>query len=267
MTESTNLRPPNYLTDEQRAEVEKHPDYVRMEGKCPVCRGTGEYRFDGETRECPDDDYGHVALRLFKLYCLGNVPLEYQQLNWDDYPHDDVRDEVAKYLNGFETIRLSGLGWEIMGKKRGVAKTWTATHLLKVILLMGYSGWFVSFMDLKNLYEMEDHERRDFLTSKLMNVEMLVIDDIIEPRSDKMRAFFEDQLETVIRHRTTRNLVTVTTTNMVEDDLEELFPRVYSLMSAKQLRKELDGKDHRPVAWRENQELMLNGEVRPLTYG
>lgn len=237
-----------------------------MGGRCPTCLDTGTYAYHGDIHECPDDDYGHVRLRLFKLYCLANIPLEFQQLDWSTFPHQDVRDQVAKYIANFETIRLHGLGWEIMGKKMGVGKSWTASHLLKAIVLAGYSGWWIQFMDLKSVYEIADVNRREFITDKLMNSEALVIDDILKPRSDKMRDFYEDQLEEVVRHRASRNLVTITTTNMLEPELEELLPRVYSVLSAKQIRLELDDNDHRRQQWQENEELLLNGEVRPITF-
>lgn len=258
---------PRALSDSQRAELDRNPDYIRTGGKCPVCRGTGEYRYRGETHECPTDEFGsHPMLQLFKLYCLANIPLEYQVLDWHAYPHDEHRERIEKYIANFETARMSGFGWEIMGKRLGVGKTMTAAHIAKALALGGYSVWFIQFMEMKSLYELEDATRRDWIKAKLTDAEFLVIDDILKPRSDKMRSFFEDQLEEVIRHRTSRNLPTATTTNMNEEELQAVFPRIHSLLSAKQFRVELEGTDYRVEHGLENEEMILSGEVRPLTW-
>ena len=258
---------PRALSDAQRAELDSNPDYSRAGGKCPVCRGTGQYKFKGEVRECPTDEFGtHPMLQLFKHYCLANIPLEYQVLNWCDYPFAEHQDRIERYIENFETARMSGFGWEIMGKKLGVGKTMTAAHIAKKLALRGYSVWFAQFMEVKSLYELENRVERDWKKSKLLNSEFLVLDDIIEPRSDRMRAFFEDQLEEIIRHRTSRNLPTATTTNMNEADLRRQFPRIHSLLSAKQFRVELSGDDYRVERGLENEEMVLSGEVRPLTW-
>lgn len=258
---------PRALPDDQRLELDSNPDFLRTGGKCPVCMGTGSYQYRGETHECPTDEYGtHPMLQLFKLYCLANIPLEYQVLDWNEYPHEQHRERIQRYIDNFETARMSGFGWEIMGKRLGVGKTMTAAHIAKKLALGGYSVWFVQFMEVKSLYELDDTKERDRRKGKLLDSEFLVIDDIIEPRSDRMRAFFEDQLEEVIRHRTSRNLPTVTTTNMVAEELEAQFPRIHSLLSSKQFRIELTGGDYRVEHGLENEEMILGGEVRPLTW-
>ncbi len=258
---------PRTLSDSQRRELDLNPDFQRTRGKCPVCLDTGRYRFRGEEHECPTDEFGtHPMLQLFKCYCLANIPLEYQTFDWvNDYPDNEHRERISKYIENFETVRMSGYGWEIMGKKLGVGKTATAAHIAKALAVAGYSVWFVQFMEVKSLYELDDPAERDRKTRKLLDSEFLVIDDILKPRSDKMRAFFEDKLEEVVRHRTSRNLPTVTTTNMLEDDLEKLFPRIYSLMSAKQFRITLSGEDARIERALEDEDMILSGEVRPLT--
>lgn len=261
------VRLPRVLPDAQRRELDSNPDFMRTGGKCPVCRGTGSYRFGGKEHECPTDEFGtHPMLQLFKLYCLANIPLEYQVLDWEEYPHNEHRARIEQYIDNFETARMSGFGWEIMGKRLGVGKTMTAAHIAKKLALAGYSVWFVQFMEVKSLWELEDHAERDRRKAKLLESEFLVIDDILKPRSDKMRSFFEDQLEEVIRHRTSRNLPTVTTTNMLLPELEKEFPRIHSLLSAKQFRIELTGDDYRVENALKGEEMILSGEVRPLTW-
>lgn len=257
---------PRYFNDSQNLELERNPLYTRMGGKCPVCRGTNEYRYNGETHECPDDDFGHPMTRLFKLYCLANLPLEYQSLVWEHYPHDEWKDKADRYVENYESARIAGVGWHVSGKRLGVGKTWLAVHILKQVLLMGYTGWFIPFMSLKGLFEMDDAAERDRILRKVMDSEFVVIDDVLKPKSNAARALFEDKLEEVVRHRTSNNLPTATTTNM-EEQMEAEFPRVSSLLSAKQFMVALTGTDYRQdAAWVSNEELVLNGEVRPLTW-
>jgi hypothetical protein len=49
------------------------------------------------------------------------------------------------------------------------------------------------------------------------------------------------------------------------EDLEDHYPRTYSLLAAKQVRIDMDGNDYRHNSGLENMELALNDEVRPIT--
>lgn len=256
-----------FLSDSQLAELERNPQYNRFEGKCPTCQGTGEFRYEGVVNDCPRDNWGrHLQHELFKKYCLANIPLEFQQLDWQDYPDAKIKEEIDQYIDNFEKIRVLGMGWEIYGKKRGVGKTWAGTAILKELILKGYEGWFVQFPDLRNYHEMADKVQRDWLISKVRNTEVLVIDEVLKPyASTKQATFYEDVLESIIRFRTTNNFPTILTTNMVETDIHDLFPRVYSLLSAKQWRIELGGEDFRVTTlFDTNAELAKKGEVRPI---
>src|SRR4051812_43451468 len=96
-----------FLSDSQLVELEKNPQYRRFNGKCPVCRDTGEFTYEGIRHECPHDNWGrHEMHESFKKFCLANIPLEFQQLDWDEYPNKEVKDKIDQYLKNFETIRV-----------------------------------------------------------------------------------------------------------------------------------------------------------------
>lgn len=256
------------LSDAQLLRLSSNPDFIRAGGKCPTCRGTGKYKFEGEEHVCPENEFGqHEQDLLFKEYCLHNVPLEFQQLDWDAFPYSDRKAEFDNYVDNFETIRFSGIGWEIYGAQKGVGKTFGATGILKELVKAGFDGWFAVFADVKNYHELTDGFRRDYLVGKLRNSEILVLDEVLQPYgSEKQRYFYEDKLEEIIRHRTTHNLPTIITTNMVEEEMYEFFPRVYSLFSAKQQRVELTGDDFRiKEAFWEKKGIIHFGEVRPIS--
>jgi DNA replication protein DnaC len=256
---------PHYLTEPEAAEVEHNPIYASVGGRCPNCLGTGVFQYDGEEWECADDDYSHVALRLFKRYCLSNVPAQYQRMDWSLFPHAKEKEEIGSYLDSFATARLSGAGWDIHGASLGVGKTWAATHLLKEIVKQGHHGWFIDFFELMSLHD-QSAEAKETVKRKLNNARLLVVDDVRLPNTPKQQDFYAAKLEEVIRPRTNANLPTVTTTNLSEPEVAQTYPRVYSLLSAKQLRIELSGPDARlNEAYHSTRQLVARGEVAPIT--
>lgn len=259
---------PRHFSDEQRKALAFNPEFAQRGDKCPVCLGHKVYTYKGVEYPCPDDDFGHPMLRLAKLYWLHNIQLQYQLLVWDEYPHPDVKIEVEEYIENFERLRLTGVGLTILSKDLGVGKTWTATYILRELTKRGYDTWFVEFFRMKNYYEMEDRVEREYLQKRLLNSEIIVIDDVLVPYgSEKQRAFYEDKLEEVVRTRTNMNFPTFVTSNLAPEEFEECYPRVYSLLAAKNLEYTLSGIDGRldGNVFETNSKLGLRGETRPIT--
>lgn len=260
---------PNYFTDAQLEVLERNPEYLVRGRECPVCLGEKEYIYQGKTYPCPDDGYGHPMLRLAKLYWLHNIELQYQMLVWDEYPHPDVKREIENYIKHFKRLRMTGAGVTILSPALGVGKTWAATHILREVVKMGYTGWFVQFFNMKNYFEMEDRKERDFLKRQLITAEMLVIDDVLKPWSanESQRALFEEKTEEVVRTRTNMNFPTLVTTNMTVVEFERYYPRVFSLLSAKNQEFEVGGVDARKdgTVWYDSTQLAMKGETRPIT--
>ena len=153
--------------------------------RCPVCLGTGVYTYRGKNHRV-DDAYGHATLRLVKLYYLHNIPLQYQQLNWAEWPtvpkeYLEAKVDAETYVERFPRYRVNGVGLTIFSKGLGTGKTWLATSVLKELVKLGHDGWFAEFYKMKNYYEMEDKKRRDFLISRLQSAQILVLDDVIRP--------------------------------------------------------------------------------------
>lgn len=258
---------PRYFSDAQRAALEMNPEFVQRGDKCPVCLNTGHYVYQGEEFACPDDDYGHPMLRLAKLYWLSFIPLQYQLLLWDEFPHDDAKEDINSYIAHFERLRLTGVGFTIAGKTLGVGKTWAATHILREVVKRGYDGHFVSFMAVKGYFELDNRDEREFLINRVRTAEVLVLDEVKAPFSNAQRDFFEDKLEEVLRSRTNMNFPTIVTSNMSDQDFERDYPRCFSLLAAKNQPLELNGIDARKanVVWLNNAALAYKGESRPIT--
>ena len=258
---------PRRLSDEELERATSHSDWKKYRGRCPTCEDTGFYRYQEQEWPCPDDDYGHVRTRLFQAYLAANVPEQYQTLLWAEYPHADVKSAVEEYLDNFASFYHHGMGIEFLSRDQAVGKTWAATHILREVVKMGYKGWFVDFVEVKDYYELADPQERIWKTRMVRETPVLVLDDIRRPGSTAQEAFFEDKLESIIRERTNNNLVTIVTSNMEEEEIERRFPRVFSLLQAKtHERLILRGTDAREgITWETNEALAMMGERRPVT--
>lgn len=259
---------PKPLKNGELEQVLAHSDWKKYGGKCPTCEDTGTFRYKDEEFVCPDDDYGHVRTRLFQMYLAANIPEQYQVLIWDEYPHPDVKQGVEDYLTQFKSFYHHGMGLELLSRHMAVGKTWAATHVLREVVKLGYKGWFVDFVQMKDYYELPDHQERVFKTRQVREVPVLVIDDVRKPVSPAQEQFFSDQLESVIRERTNNNLVTIMTSNLEPAQIEKHFPRVYSLLSAKTIARCVlpnTGDARSGIAYETNEALALMGERRPVT--
>jgi hypothetical protein len=257
----------NSIKDSQLAILERNPEYRARGKECPICRGAGEYVYKGETHPCPDDDYGHVMLRLAKLYWLAFIPLEYQRLLWDEFPHEEAKQQVDDYLENFDRLRLDGIGYTIYGREMGTGKTWSACYILKELAKRGYNCHFASFLGVRGYYDLDDKDEKAFKIKRIRESEVLVLDEVKKPLSDAQRDFFEDTLEELLRDRTYMNFPTIVTSNMDLEQFEHWYPRCFSLLAGKNITVELKGEDARVsgVVFQNNVALALKGETRPIT--
>lgn len=256
-----------YFTDKQLNTLERNPEYNERGTECPVCLDTGTYTYLGVDHECPDDEYGHVALRLNKLYYMSFIPIQYQMLLWDEFPHAEAKEDIEDYLKHFRRLRLTGAGFTIWGKGLGVGKTWAATHILRELAKLDYNCHFASFFNVKSYFELDNKDEREFLVRRVREAEILVLDEVKAPISNAQRDFFEDKLEEVLRTRTNMNFPTIITSNMPMADFEREYPRCFSLQAGKNQELELRGEDARKsgLVWDNGQKLALKGETRPIT--
>lgn len=262
------------LTNQQFEAAER---LAKMSGvpldQCPTClskerevdegvrvRWSDTYRYRGETHDC--DCETQIALR--KHYLLAGIGDQYQRLNWNDYRRsDEVRDWVARFLDKWDSFKINGMGVEFSSPRLGVGKTFGATHIAKELIKRGEAVFFIPFLELISLYDRPD---RDEVEHRLKTSTVLILDEVVPPRTEAQGGFFGSKFEELIRHRTNYNLVTIMTTNLEPADLRRHYPRTYSLLEAKQCRIEMVGEDARQGDLAaENLELVITEEVRPIT--
>lgn len=200
---------------------------------------------------------------LRKHYLLANIPDQYMRLDWaSDYSgSSDARESVALYLDKWSAMKINGMGIEFAGKTLGVGKTFAATTIGKELIKNREDVYFLPFHQMLHAMRYEDKE----ILATLENVNVLILDEIQPPPDPRLVQIFSDQFESVVRNRTNYNGVTIMTTNMDETEMDAHYPRVYSLLRAKQLRVEMTGKDaRRDLIAKQNLDLILNNETRPI---
>lgn len=255
---SLNLR---LLSDE---EFERAARLAKASGiplsVCPTCDDSGLFRFRGEEHVC--DCATQMALR--KHYLLAGIGDQYQRLNWETDFHGspEVKNSVAAYLAKWDSFHKNGMGIEFSGKKLATGKTFSATYVGRELIKRGVRVQFIPYNELLNLHNLRDSEA---IMNRLKESTVLILDEVTAPFTEAQRAFYADRIEDLIRHRTNFNLPIIMTTNLTEDELHENYPRVYSLLEAKQWRVNVDGEDARiNKIGLENIELAQAGEIRPI---
>lgn len=240
--------------------------------KCPTCGIKQDddpeaeveptFKFRGEVHECNC----RVQIALYMRYLIAGIPDEYMRLDWDrDYTGDgSAKVFVNDYLEHWQGYRKQGFGAEFGGPQMGIGKTFAATHIGKTLIKQGQRVYFTPFIEMVAAFEKENGEE---LEQRIRMTPFVILDDIMEPHSERQKHFYHSRFEAIIRHRTNYSLPTIITTNLRENQLDNYYPRTYSLLSAKQIRIDMDGEDVRRSGklQTENVELVWNGEVRPIT--
>lgn len=225
-------------------------------------REYGTYTLDGVTYDCDCDQ----QINLRKHYLLANIGDQYMRLNWDtDYRDEEVKDDVQTYLDAWDNLKLQGMGLEFTAPKLGVGKTFAATHVAKELIKRGERVYFLPFYEMVGVYSLPVDERRD-IEQRLLECSVLVLDEVIAPNTEAQSNLFSAKFEELIRTRTNWNRVNIMTTNLTPERLHDIYPRIYSLLEAKQFRIVMDGEDARQsIVKPRNLKMVANREVRPIT--
>jgi len=239
--------------------------FFRLTSKCPTCGDRGFYRFEGEKFDCDCE----VQRLLYKHYLAANIPSLYHDICVDKHfvgaDRKTVIEAVTNYLEHFEDYQHFGLGLTFSGWL-GSGKTFAMTSILKSLLQQGYEVYFITFSELINVWgsSWSDEKSKRLLNDRLLSAEVLGLDEL---RTDARNngGFLAGGLDDVIRHRTANRLPTLITTNMLPQQEEDEFEKVFSLLSESNERVIFTGKDLRPDTIAETTHtLAKRGERRPI---
>lgn len=255
-----------------RLAKQKHLDLKR----CPTCKSreteiapgvyawpeAPTYRYMDHARVC--DCLNQDTLR--RHYLLAHIPVHYWRLGESDYFGDPNAWRVMQdYLDAWENYRDSGIGIEFFSPEMGTGKTFLATYIARQLIKLGEPVHFTRFRDIMGLYD-KPYEARKEAEEKLWYTRVLVLDEVGAPLSEAQGAYFAAEFENLIRARIDDDRVTIMTTNLLPGNLDQHYPRTYSLLAAKQRRHEINFKDVRRSGdiMLLDTELAANGETRPL---
>lgn len=187
------------------------------------------------------------------------------RLGEDTYFGDlDALAETQKYLENWSKLRRYGLGMGFYSKTQGTGKTFLATMIARELVRQGETVHCIFFRRMVEIYDLEPKLRRAE-EQRIRDCTVLVLDEIARPVSEAQRALFAEKFEELIRHRSNYNKVTILTTNLTPDELNDIYPRTYSLLAAKEQSVYVNGTDVRKEQLNDLiKELALNSEVRPL---
>jgi DNA replication protein DnaC len=242
---------------------------------CPTCGSKGELSGDkyvwdpgntfhlfGKTYPCDCS----TQVLLMKYYMLAHIPDHYWGLNEKDYYGDPVAWKAMEdYLEYWKGARANGIGIEFYSKRQGTGKTMLATYIGKELIKRGERVYFISFRSIMDLYT-RPYEVRKIQEDHLHNDLVLILDEIVPPVSQAQQNHFGDKFEELIRDRTNYGKVTILTTNLLPEELDEYYPRTYSLLSANQERVAINGEDVRKGdIGKIGLEMRKTGERRPIS--
>lgn len=188
------------------------------------------------------------------------------RLDEEDYFGDpSAWDATTDFLENWENFRVYGLGLGYYSKTQGTGKTFLATRVARELVKRGESVYYINFRDIMSLYEMP-YEERAAQEDRLKHNTLLILDEVVGPVSAAQHSLFASKFEELVRYRTNYGRVTILTTNLEPDELDEHYERTYSLLAAKQKHIGISGNDaRREGIWDLNTLLAENGQRRPIT--
>jgi DNA replication protein DnaC len=253
------------LSSEEYAELNSRKSYSRFNGKCPTCDDTGEYTFNGITKEC-EKDFDDICIqkKLFMKYEIANIPYRYQRFDWSTFEtQPEARGRIDDYIGNLDEAVRAGLGLYLYSHGLGTGKTLIACHILKEAAKRGHKVYFCSFFELVNIRKENHH----LVEKKLTECDIVCIDDVTASKmSEKQSDMFNYVLEKTIRDRVHNAMPTIMTSNLGRQELLKEYDRVFSLLVSSCLTIQLDSTfDYRVDAIQENIEDIFKQNIAPIS--
>lgn len=250
-------------------------------GYCPTCLDKGTFRWyvpdaEGGTRnpdsigtyECPCAD----QYLLWRRFLHAGITETYQKLAWDDYYalSDQVAEPLLDYLENADGFIQAGLALTIWGTSKGTGKTLAATLVAKNLVVRGYDVYVQKFSDMLDAFAAgwKDREDKVWFNERIRNAAILVIDDLGREQYKGVETLGSHTLESVLRHRVTRDMPTLITTNFTPEQMTGGYGgHTVSLLSEKAIPVEVIGHDHRTEVNLRSVNEKRNGLTRPVVVG
>ena len=193
---------------------------------CKICKGTRYVREGEKTKPCA------CVIRAKMDYAIyqANIPAKYKNFSFDSYvlKQSPTYGNLMKYLDKIPEAMGKGIGLFLWGEKYS-GKTFLAICVLKALIKMNYSCYFIRFNEILPWYQ-SDLVRKE----KLFEVDFLCIDQVTTPL-DLARNVFEGSvtetpthyvsnvLEEIISTRAFRSKPTIVTSSISIAEIEKKF--------------------------------------------
>jgi hypothetical protein len=238
---------------------------------CLTCnkKGTFRTRVQGEEVMMRCDCVEQWGLHLWLLNA--GIGLGYQRLGWDHIATipDSVQESVLMYLEHGRAYAEVGHGLTLWSPSRGTGKTLLATLILRNLMATGVDGFFCLFNKLLTLHTAgwRDDKARKWFERRIMNAEVLVIDDAGKenPNRSEMVSAVVDE---ILRTRIDNARPTILTSNLSQEEMGERYlSDVVELFSGCNQSIEVTGTSYRPRFEAEMRENARRGLKFPVVIG
>lgn len=242
---------------------------------CITCQfdRTGEKTFrwwnEGRTEPVTWDCNCTAQWILHRFLLSHGIGKNYQRLGWDDAEAvpEDTQLQILTYLDNAAMYVERGINMILHSPDAGTGKTLMLMLAAKKLLKEGYDAFVAQMNSIVEMYTSgwRDKAEKDHFERRIMNCQVLVVDDLGKETGQNHIDFIDRLLDRVIRHRTANSLPTFASTNLTPEQLRTGYGQyVASLLTETALFVETPGKDWRPQALERMQEEIRLGLTRPL---
>lgn len=215
---------------------------------CPICgRHPNAVPPNLDELPFPDDHDCGLELRLVRLYAAAGIPPLHWRFDWELAEPTTIIEAVDAYIADLDGLVRAGVGLTLVAPHYGTGKTTALVHLLKEGLRRGYSGRLVTFQSVVSAYKRPDVEEFDH---ELRSLDLVVIDEFIEPKSDAQEALFERVAELVDARYCSLRPIFISG-NLSESALCDNYPKIHSRLTEMSDFVEIPSIDFRPGSARQ----------------
>jgi len=157
----------------------------------------------------------NLYTRLFVLYTNANIPIEYWDLNPENFVGKSGSKKIFEdYVADIGKSYLDGRSFLISGN-HGSGKTWLLTNLLKFASRNGYRCLYTSMADIVSLLTSGPVEQKYLARQELFMSDFLSVDEFDDRfiLSGASADLFLSTLENILRPRLANKLPTFISTN------------------------------------------------------
>lgn len=244
--------------------------------QCPTCKSILGEPAPGINRWPTDSTYQYLGEEhtchckwqdtLRRHYLLAHIPKGYWTYGKQEYYGDPEAWKMAEqYLNSWDNFKDLGIGIEFHSATQGTGKTFLVSWIARQLIQRQESVYYIRFREIMGLFH-KPYEIRQEEEDRLRYSPVLVLDEVGTAISGEQGVYFAVEFENLIRARVDDNRVTLMTTNLTPEEIDDHYPRTYSLLSAKQQRYAIKAEDARRAGhvYDIDLELAAAHEARPL---